>query len=68
MELKVVHVVILGLGVAVLVANAVGQSLPQYAPVAHAVAGVCASVASTLGVLSPSAAQGPATPAAQEAK
>ena len=55
MELKVVHYAILALSVGSMVASSVGQALPQYAAACHAVAGVCASLAGTLGVLSPSA-------------
>lgn len=69
MDLKAVHYAILALSVVGMVANSLATALPAYAAACHGVAGVCASLAGTLGVLSPSAVPVPApAPAAPEAK
>lgn len=59
MNLRAVHVVVLALGALVAAAQALASSDPKLAPICAAVSTVAASLAATLGVLSPSAAAAP---------
>jgi hypothetical protein len=56
MNLRFVHYVVLGLGVVALVSQSLSQSVPQWSAALHMAGTVAVSLASTLGVLCPSAA------------